>query len=73
MRILGDGTHEFTTPVTDRLQEKLGIITASFAPIGAVVRGRVAGITIGSALVVEEKMALMLLLVFFFSMLVLQP
>jgi hypothetical protein len=72
VRISGDGTHEFTTPVTDRLQEKLGVITASFAPLGAVVGGRVAGVIIGSALVVEEKTALMLL-VLFFSMLVLQP
>jgi hypothetical protein len=63
VRILGDGTQEFTTPVTNRLQEELGVITTSFAPIGAVVGGGAARVTIGSTLVVEEKTTFMFLLV----------
>ncbi len=47
----------------NRVQEELGIITISFAPIGTVVGGGAARVTIGSTLVVEEKRTLMFLLV----------
>jgi hypothetical protein len=50
VRILGDGTQEFTTHVTNRLQEELGVITTSFAPIGVVVGGEAARVIIGSIL-----------------------
>jgi zona occludens toxin (predicted ATPase) len=46
------------------LQKKFGITTTSFALVGAMVGGRVAKVTTETALVVEEKMTFMLLLIF---------
>ncbi len=61
VRILGDGTQEFTTLVTDRLQEEFGVTIVSFALAGAMVGGGAAKVAIRIALVVEEKTMLMLL------------
>jgi hypothetical protein len=62
--ILSDGTQELTIDVTKRLQEKLGITTASFAPARAVAGGGGAKVSTRVAPIVEKKMALKLLLVF---------
>jgi hypothetical protein len=48
------------------LSHELGITTTSFAPIGAVVKGGVAGVPTWVVPIVEEKTACKLLLVFFF-------
>ncbi len=61
MKILGDGTHELT--VMNRLQDELGVIVASFAPVGAMARRGAVGVATRAAFVVEEKTVHMLLLV----------
>ncbi len=66
MKILGDVTQELTTIVMNKLSHELGITTTSFAPIGAVVKGGVAGVPTWVVPIVEEKTACKLLLVFFF-------
>ncbi|CAM6010219.1 unnamed protein product [Sphagnum balticum] len=44
VKILGDGTQNLTTVVTNRLLNELGITTTSFAPTGAVAGGGVVGV-----------------------------
>jgi hypothetical protein len=61
--ILGDGTQELTIDVTDRLQEKLGITTASFTPAKLVARGGGAKVSTKATPIVEKKTAFTLLLV----------
>jgi hypothetical protein len=39
VKIVGDGTQELTTTMTNKLPDELGIATASFAPTGAVAGG----------------------------------
>jgi hypothetical protein len=63
VRILGDGTHEFTTLVTDKLQEELGVTTASFAPTGTMVGGGATEVATRTVPIVEEETELTLLLV----------
>ncbi len=63
VRILGDGTQELTTPMTDRLEKEVGITIVSFAPAGIMAGKGAMGVVTRVILVVEEKMALMLLLV----------
>ncbi len=63
MKILGDGTQNFTIAMTNKLQDELGVIVASFAPIGAVAKGGTVGVATGIALIMEEETSRMLLLV----------
>jgi hypothetical protein len=63
VKILGDGTQNFTIAMTNKLQDELGVIVASFAPIGAVAKGGTVGVATGIALIMEEETSRMLLLV----------
>jgi hypothetical protein len=63
VKILGDGTQNFTIAMTNKLQDELGVIAASFAPIGAVAKGGTVGVATGIALIMEEETSRMLLLV----------
>ncbi len=49
--------------MTNKLQDELGVIVASFAPIGAVAKGGTVGVATGIALIMEEETSRMLLLV----------
>ncbi len=51
--------------LTSRLQKELSITTASFAPIGIMVGGKAVEVATRAAPIMEEKMALTLLLVLF--------
>jgi hypothetical protein len=62
-QILGDGTQELTTIMTDKLQEELVITVVSFAPVRAVAQGGATEVVARVTTVVEEKITLTLLLV----------
>ncbi len=65
VRILGGGTQELPTRMTNKLQKEFGVTTTSFTPTKAMAKGGAAiGVTTRVTHVVEEKMALTLLLVF---------
>jgi hypothetical protein len=66
VKILGDSTQELTTLGIDKLQEELSVTAASFTLARAVARGGTTGVATRSAHVVEEKMALTLLLILLF-------
>jgi hypothetical protein len=63
VKILGDGTQEFTTALTNRLPNELGITTVSFTLVETVVGGGVAGVVTRTTPIEEEKTVCMLLLI----------
>ncbi len=62
VKILGDGTQELTTIVTNRLQDELGVTTASVAPTRAMVGRGGARVATRIAPIVEKKLIVCTLL-----------